>query len=108
MENGMNDKDAMWFSLAVEELGMNIIRWGMSKKKKESMDIRLHKADSWVLRIRDDCGSFDPTNWLSLHQDESAVKNIGIRMVLGGSKDVSYVSAMKTNTVIITYNRDGG
>lgn len=101
--NGMPSREAMYFALAVEELGMNIVRYGIREKKSGSMDIRLCRGDNWMLRIRDNGGAFDPTNWLSLHEEDEKEKNIGIRMVLSGAKDVSYVNAIKTNCIVIEY-----
>lgn len=105
-EKGFSERNAMWTSLAVEEMGMNIVRWGMEKKRSASMDIRLFspEQDRWTLRIRDNAASFDPTKWEEIHRNEDPAKNIGIHLVLSGASNVMYVNALKINNLSISYD----
>ncbi|MBQ5398229.1 MAG: ATP-binding protein [Ruminococcus sp.] len=102
-EKGASPKESMMLALFVEELGNNIIKFGFSDGKKHSIDVRAMKLDDgWRLRIRDDCKRFDPTEWIKLHNTDDPTKNIGIRMVCGMAKDISYLSTMELNNICIT------
>lgn len=59
---------AMLVCLSIEEMGGNIIRWGFADGRKHSIDFRLVGTDGWTLRIRDNCGRFDPVNWPHVSQ----------------------------------------
>lgn len=102
-EKGAAQKESMMLSLFVEELGNNIVQFGFADGKRHSVDVRVIKqADGWILRVRDDCKKFDPTEWIKLHNTEDKTRNIGIRMVCGMAKDVKYLSTLELNNIIIT------
>ena len=103
IEKGMSLREAFRFSLAVEELGNNILRWGTVKNKHASMDIRLYENEGWSLRVRDNGGLFDPTKWLEIHNEDDPTHNFGLRLVLKNAKDVFYVNAIKTNNLTVKY-----
>ncbi|OON84981.1 hypothetical protein BXO88_14750 [Oribacterium sp. C9] len=103
LSKGLPGRTANRFSLAVEELGINIMSWGREKNKKATVDIRMACLDGWTLRVRDNGGLFDATKWLEIHDEDDPLHNFGLRLVLKGAKDVSYVSAMKINNLIIKY-----
>lgn len=101
-EKGASEKQATLMSLFVEELCTNVIEHGFVDGKKHSIDIRvMYGDDGWVLRYRDNCKMFDPTEWLKMHDDGDPTKNIGIRMVSGMAKDVKYLSTMELNNLTI-------
>ena len=101
---GAAAKQSMMLALFVEELSNNIVQFGFADGKKHSIDVRVIKRDNgnWTLRMRDDCKKFDPTEWIKLHNDDDRTKNIGIRMVCGMAKDVTYLSTMELNNINIT------
>ena len=102
-EKGATPKESMMLSLFVEELSNNIIQFGFDGNKKRSIDVRVIRLDSgWMLRMRDNCPKFDPTEWLKLHENEDKTRNIGIRMVCGMAKDIKYLSTMELNNITIT------
>lgn len=101
-EKGATEKQATLLSLFVEELCTNVIEHGFTDGKKHSLDIRVMNTDEgWVLRYRDNCKMFDPTEWLKLHDDDDPQKNIGIRMISGMAKDIKYLSTMDLNNLTI-------
>ena len=101
-ERGASEKQSVMLALFVEELSYNIVKFGFSDGKKHSIDVRVMKRDDgWVLRMRDDCRRFDPTEWIKLHNDEDPTKNIGIRMVCGMAKKVDYLSTLELNNINI-------
>ena len=102
-EKGATEKETMMLSLFVEELSKNIIQYGFTDKRSHSIDIRLIQLDNgWLLRMRDNCKKFDPTEWIKLHEDSDPTKNLGIRMVCGMAKDVKYLSTLELNCLSIT------
>ena len=101
-KKGASKKQTMMLALFVEELCNNIIKFGFTDKKKHSIDVRAIKLDDgWKLRIRDDCKRFDPTEWIKIHESDDPTQNIGIRMVCGMAKNVSYLSTMELNNISI-------
>lgn len=101
-KKGGTQKESYLLPLFVEELGNNITQYGFEKSKNRSVDVRLMRhPDGWTLRFRDNCKRFDPVEWNKLHTDPDPAANIGIRLVCGISKDVSYLSTMELNNLTI-------
>ena len=100
---GAAGRETTLVPLFVEEMAGNVIEHGFSKdNKKHSVDLRvLKKGEEWMIRIRDDCVSFDPLERAKIFDPEDPAGNIGIRMVTGMAKDVQYVNAMQLNNLII-------
>lgn len=95
-------KQCCLLSLFVEELGNNTAEYGFSRGKNHSLDIRVvHMEDGWILRMRDNCKAFDPTEWIKLHESSDPAANIGIRMVCGMAKSVNYLSTMNLNILTV-------
>ena len=59
----------------------------------------MKRGDDVLLRLRDDCARFDlkeqVAHWTL--DPEHPEENVGIRMILGMAKDVSYTNTMKAN-----------
>ena len=56
-----------------------------------------------VLRIRDNCISFDPVKYFEVHkEDEGREDHIGIRMVMGMVTKVRYVNTLGLNNLTLT------
>ena len=106
-ENGVDAKKAAKLAICVEELGMNIIEHGFSDGKPHSIDIRLLVKDNeLILRVRDDCQPFNlPERYAMLEKrdDRDPTRNAGIRMVMGMSRSVQYLSTMSTNNLIVRF-----
>ena len=101
-ERGASTKISTLMSLFVEELSNNIVEFGFADGKKHSIDIRVIKdKDGWILRFRDNCKLFDPTEWIKLHNSDDPTANIGIRMVCGMAKETNYLSTMELNNLTI-------
>lgn len=102
-ETKSSDKKQRYLlSLFVEELGNNTAEYGFALGKNNSLDIRVVRIrDGWILRFRDNCRAFDPTEWIKLHESSDPAANIGIRMVCGMAKSVNYLSTMNLNILTI-------
>ena len=101
-EKGADKKQLMLLPLFVEELGNNTAEFGFANGKNNSLDIRVVRTgDGWILRMRDNCKAFDPTEWVRLHEGDDPTANIGIRMVCGMAKSVNYMCTMDLNILTI-------
>ena len=94
----------MLISLSIEEIVNNIIEYGFTKdKERHSINVRiLFKEKQRVIRIRDNCLSFDPVEYLKLHQtEEDPAAHIGIRMIMKMVKDANYVNSLGLNNLTL-------
>jgi hypothetical protein len=99
---GATPKENCLLPLFVEELGNNITEFGIGSDKRRSLDIRVVRVeDGWILRLRDNCKAFNPTEWISLHEKDDPTANIGIRMVCGMAKSVNYLNTMDLNIITL-------
>lgn len=102
ISHGVDKKRTYLLALFIEEMGGNIVEYGFDDGKPHSIDLRvLYKDDDLILRMRDDCRAFDLRKQVEMCDSEDLVSNIGIRMVLGLAKDVTYVNTMRTNNLTI-------
>ena len=101
-DNGAAHREAYLISLAVEEMGMNVINYGFADGKSHSIDIKAVKQNaSWILRMRDDCPLFDPVQYLKSFEETSPEAHIGIRMVSRMARRMEYVNTLKMNNHLI-------
>ena len=102
-EKGVDAKTAMLIGLCVEEMTVNIIEHGFTKDKlSHNVDVRLVIGeDKRIIRIRDNCVNFDPTNYLELHQSSDPAAHIGLRMVMAMVKEAIYVNTLGLNNLTL-------
>ena len=100
---GVDAKTAMLIGLCVEEMTVNIIEHGFTKDKlSHNVDVRLVLVeDKRIIRIRDNCVNFDPTNYLELHQSSDPTAHIGLRMVMAMVKEANYVNTLGLNNLTL-------
>ena len=102
LDNGADAKTAGKASLAVEEIGKNIMEHGFADGKKHAVDFLIKKTeDAWILRFRDDCRAFDPVKYLEV-TDETGDR-LGLKLVSGWNDEFSYANVMGVNHVVISY-----
>ncbi len=101
--HGESARNSMLISLCVEEMVNNIVEHGFRDDRTyQSVDIRiLFKGDEKVIRIRDNCISFDPVEYLKLHETEDPAAHIGIRMVMKMVKKANYVNSLGLNNLTL-------
>ena len=97
-------KTAFYASLCLEEMAGNVVRHGFSAdKKKHNAEARIMILDGEVmLRLKDDCAPFDPTEMAELLTDDEPEKNIGLRMVRKIARDMTYQNLMGLNVLSIS------
>ena len=100
---GIDRRRAYLAGLCMEEMAGNVVTHGFSKdKKNHSVDIRVvHKEDSVILRIRDNCRAFNPSERARVMEPDDSGKNVGIRLVYRMATDVSYQNLLGMNVLTI-------
>ncbi len=104
LERCVDSRRSFVAALAMEEMAGNVVAHGFSKDKKaHTVSIRLvHKDQDVILRIRDDCVSFNPEERARAAGDGGdPAKNVGIKMVYGMAKSVSWQSIFGMNVLTI-------
>ncbi len=101
--HGLSKRQSSLAGLFLEEMAGNVVAHGFTKDTKaHSVDIRVAiKENEVILRIKDDCIPFDPSERLSLVDPEDPVKNIGIRLVYQSAKSVTYRNLLGLNVLTI-------
>ena len=99
----LDDHRSYLASLCLEEMAGNIVQHGFSKdQKRHSADIRvIHKQDELILRIRDNCAAFDPSEYHHAMKPDDTGRNVGIRLVYGIAKEVKYQNLLGMNVLTI-------
>jgi anti-sigma regulatory factor (Ser/Thr protein kinase)/uncharacterized membrane protein YeaQ/YmgE (transglycosylase-associated protein family) len=102
-ERGIDSRRAFYAALCMEEMAGNIVKHGFTKdKKRHSADIRVvHKDDTIILRIRDDCTAFNPTEYHKVMKMDENGKNAGIQLVYGIAREVQYQNLLGMNVLTI-------
>ena len=100
---GIDGRRAYLAGLCMEEMAGNVVTHGFSKdKKSHSVDIRVvRKEDSVILRIRDNCRAFNPSERARAMEPDESGKNVGIRLVYRMATDVSYQNLLGMNVLTI-------
>ena len=100
---GLPQRTAMLIGLCVEEITVNIIEHGFTgDRRSHHVDVRLVvQPEKCIIRIRDDCISFDPTKYLALHQSDDPAAHIGLRIVMGMVKEANYLNSMGLNNLTL-------
>ena len=82
---------------------VNIIEHGFPKGKGSyAVEVRLVvEPDKRIIRIRDNCPSFDPTTYLALHQSDDPAAHIGLRLVMGMVREANYVNSLGLNNLTL-------
>lgn len=101
-EHGASLHTRMIVSLAVEEMGTNVVSHAFTKNKNGHLQIRVFcEGSKWTVSVRDDCRAFNPKEYLELHSDDDRSRNIGIRMIVGMSKRLSYINSLDLNNLVL-------
>ena len=106
-DKGLGKRMTMLMSLCVEEIVVNIVEHGFTKDSKaHSADVRLvvHE-DNCIVRVRDNCVTFDPIHYMELHQSDDPMKHIGIRMVMAMVSDINYINSLGLNNLYMRIDR---
>ena len=106
-DRGADARHTMPIGLCVEEIGVNIIKYGFTgndrtDRRKHAIDVRVVvEEDREYLRIRDNCANFDPLKYVDLHRNDDPASHIGLRMVMGVVKEAVYVNSLGLNNLTL-------
>lgn len=102
-KKGVDERRSYFAALMVEEMAGNIVSHGFEKDhKRHSVDLRIAlKDENLILRIKDDCIPFNPSERRKIADPDDITKNIGIRMVFSLAKDVQYQNILGMNALTI-------
>ena len=100
---GIDNRRAFFAGLCMEEMAGNVVRHGFTDSKKHSVDIRVvHKENDVILRIRDNCAGFNPSEYVKMmEQADGEGKNVGISLVYRIASDVRYQNLLGMNVLTI-------
>ncbi len=101
-EHKADNRTAFFLALSVEESCGNIIERGFADGKPHQLHLRiLKKKGEWILRLRDDCEHFDPIDYMEQFSDDDPASNIGLKVLRGISKEMTYLNTLKLNNLIV-------
>ena len=104
LKKGISRRKAYFSALATEEMAAIIIENGFYRdSKKHTIDIRITKKENDLLiRIKDNCQSFNYIDRLNSINSNDMFSGIGIRIVSGISMDMQYQSILGLNVLTLT------
>lgn len=99
----IGEKTLLVLSLCIEEMGGNVVQHAFKPGEKKWFDVLiLDKADSLIVRLRDNGADFDPIRYLDENQTENTY---GIRLIQGMADSMEYRRTMGLNNVIIVLKK---
>ena len=99
LSHGQSGRLSSHIGLCVEEMAGNIIQHGFSADGgKHHLYLRLvRKPDLWVLRFRDDCGAFNPLQYVPRDREDG----LGIRLAMKMAREASYTHSLNLNNLTL-------
>ncbi len=104
ISQGIDKKQSFYAALCTEELAVNVITHGFTNGQ-QTLGVRVfvEKDQTLTLRFRDDGASFDLIEFRKMSEmnEDNPTANIGIRIVFGIAKEVSYFASFGMNNTVI-------
>ena len=102
-KKGFDSRRSYFAGLCLEEMTGNVVEHGFATdNKSHAVDIRvIRKDDNLILRIRDNCKAFDPSERAKVMDTDKAGKNIGIKLVYKIAEKVEYQNLLGMNVLTI-------
>ncbi len=102
-ERGVGSRRSFLSSLALEEMAGNVVKHGFSMDdKSHTSTVRtIIKDEDIILCIKDDCQPFDPVQRQKIADPDDKSSNIGLRIVYGTAKDISYQNILGLNVLTV-------
>ncbi len=100
---GTDGRKTYLLGLFVEEMTKNVITHGFRADRNNVIVLKLtFFEERIILSVLDNCAFFDPTDYYeSLQGNADAISGIGIRLVMGLSKNTVYTNSFSLNNVMI-------
>ncbi len=103
--NEISKKKQYYILLCIEEIAVNIIKYGFKDGKKHYIDIRIVADEQVLLNIRDDAIQFDPTAKkdadVTAGAEERDIGGLGIYLVKKVAEEFSYKRVIGFNNLHI-------
>ena len=100
--HGVDVKRSMYAGICIEEMAGNIVAHGFDDGKKHFVAVRLLiSGNEVIIRLSDDCKSFDPKKWQEIYNPDDPSSHIGIRLVCKIATKFDYVNLLKLNSLLI-------
>ena len=102
-QRGIDRRRSFLAGLCMEEMAGNVVTHGFEKDQKQhSADIRVvHSGEDIILRIRDNCTAFNPSDRVRITDPDDICKNVGIRLVYQIASEVNYQNLLGLNVLTI-------
>jgi len=102
LDHGVDEKQARWMALFVEEMAGNILQHGVPRNAGGvCVDYRIFVNKGRIcLCLRDYCEAFEPTRYFEAHRNDSDYDHTGILMVMGRAKEVQYFNTFDSNNIL--------
>lgn len=103
LDRGIDHRRSFLSALCLEEMAITIIDIGFAKDPSaHSVDVRVvHKDDSIIMRIKDDCSAMNPEELAKIVDSDDITKNIGVRTVYKIAEEISYQNILGLNVLTI-------
>lgn len=102
-QNNIGQRESYFCSLCIEEMATDAVLNRFSEKENNAIDYRIiYENGRLSIMLRDNCLLFDPCKWLELYADEDPGRSIGIKIVSGISREMTYTNVMGLNVLNIT------
>lgn len=103
LRKGLDRRRSFMASLFLEEMAGNVVAHGFTKDNHQhSADIRIsYKDNGVILRIKDDCIPFNPSERQAIIDPDDIARNVGIRMVYRIAEKVEYNNILGMNVLTI-------
>ena len=100
---GIPYRKAFFAGLALEEMAGNVVKHGFAMGSgKHVLDIRVvHKGETLIMRILDNCEEFNPLDRLEHLNSGEVIDNIGIRLVHRIAANIQYQNLLGMNVLTI-------
>ena len=103
LRHGLDERQANLMALFVEEMAGNIVKHGKPRNRGDvCVDYRIYADNGKInMSLRDYCETFDPMKYYDINRNGDIKDNIGIRMVMGLTKDIRYINTFNSNCIFI-------
>ena len=101
---GVDKLKAKNCALCLEEIAYNTIQHGFHADKQliHAIDVRVvHRDEEIMLRLKDDCIPFNPTEWLAMHEKADPEQSMGLRLVSSIAHEIEYQNLLGLNVLTI-------
>ena len=100
---GVDERTTYLLSLFAEEMTTNVVMHGFRSSRHSVVVLKLtFFEERIILSVLDNCASFDPIYYYErLQGNTDAINGIGIRLVMGLSKNTVYTNSFSLNNVMI-------